>query len=199
MELSGKRIYLGHHALPEAKQKYHATVAEWLANGRQLRPDPEEITIKELIARYWAHGEHYYRSAGGATGRELENIADALRPVKELCASQLATQFGPRALRTVRQRMIDAGLCRRTINCRIGRIKRVFRWATSEELIPGEVYHALQAVDGRRRGRSEAKEGQSVRPAADKHVQALKHHVSPQVWAMTSCSCSLLLGPARSP
>ena len=33
VELSGKRFYLGYHASAEAKQKYHAMVAEWLANG----------------------------------------------------------------------------------------------------------------------------------------------------------------------
>lgn len=95
-----------------------------------------------------------------------------------------AAKFGPRALRIVRQKMIEAGLCRRNINCRIGRIKRVFRWAASEELIPGEVYHALLSVEGLRRGRCEAKESQPVRPVPDAHVEAIKSFVSRQVWAM---------------
>jgi len=37
VELSGQRFYLGRHDRPEAQQKYHAMVAEWLAAGRQLR------------------------------------------------------------------------------------------------------------------------------------------------------------------
>jgi len=142
------------------------------------------MTVKELIARFWLHAETYYRDPDGSVSRELDNIRDALRLVKELFALTPAAKFGPRALRTVRQKMIEAGLCRRNINCRIGRIKRVFRWAASEELIPGEVYHALLSVEGLRRGRCEAKESQPVRPVPDAHVEAIKPFVSRQVWAM---------------
>ncbi|MCK6458104.1 MAG: site-specific integrase [Phycisphaerae bacterium] len=184
VELSGKRFYLGYHESPEAKQRYHAMVAEWLANGRQLRLPPEQITVKEMIARYWLHAEQYYRNADGVVSRELENIRDAMRPVRELFATLPAAKFGPKALRTIRQKMIDAGLCRRNINCRVGRIKRVFKWAASEELIPGEAYHALLSVDGLRRGRSEARESKPVRPVPQEHVDAIGPFVSRQVWAM---------------
>lgn len=53
VELSGRRFYLGLHHKPEARQRYNALVADWPANGRQLRVSPREITVKELIARYW--------------------------------------------------------------------------------------------------------------------------------------------------
>jgi len=184
VELSGRRFYLGRHDSPKAQQRYHTLIAEWLANGRQLRLDPRQITIKEMLARYWVYGERYYRNANGTVSRELENIRLALRPVYELYADLPAAEFGPRALRTVRQRMIDQGICRRTINARIGRIKRVFKWAVAEELIPGEVYHALQAVDGLRRGRCAAREGEPVRPVPQEHIDAIKPFVSRQVWAM---------------
>ncbi|MDM8006520.1 MAG: hypothetical protein QUV05_10285, partial [Phycisphaerae bacterium] len=183
VELSGKRFYLGYHASAEAMQKYHTLVAEWLANGRMLRAGPVPITVKEIIARYWLFGERYYRNADGTVARELNNIADALRPVKELYGMQPAAQFGPRGLRAVREKMIQEGLCRRNINCRIGRIKRVFKWAASEELIPGEVYHALLAVDGLRRGRCEAKESDPVRPVPQALIEAIEPFVSRQVRA----------------
>ncbi len=184
VELSGKRFYLGYHESAEARQKYNTLVAEWLANGRQLRASPEQITVKELIARYWVYGEQYYRNADGTVARELDNIVDALRPVKELYGTQPAAQFGPRALRAVREKMIQDGLRRRNINCRIGRIKRVFKWAASEELIPGEVYHALLAVDGLRYGRCAAKESDPVRPVPQAHIDAIEPFVGRQIWAM---------------
>lgn len=182
--LNGQAIYLGRAGLPETEGRYHQVIAEWLANDRQSRVAPDQLTVKELVARYWLHAEKYYRDPDGNVSRELENIRDAIRPVKELFAMLPAAKFGPRALRIVRQKMIEAGLCRRNINCRIGRIKRVFRWAASEELIPGEVYHALLSVEGLRRGRCEAKESQPVRPVPDAHVEAIKSFVSRQVWAM---------------
>lgn len=188
VELSGQRFYLGYHESAEARQKYNTLVAEWLANGRQLRASPDQITVKELIARYWVYGERYYRNADGTVARELHNIVNALRPVKELYGAQPAAQFGPRALRAVREKMIQDGLRRRNINCRIGRIKRVFKWAASEELIPGEVYHALLAVDGLRYGRCAAKESDPVRPVPqalfrkrqdDAMVRQMWHHFWP--------------------
>lgn len=182
--LNGQAVYLGRADKPETERRYHQVIAEWLANDRQSRVAPDQLTVKELIARYWLHAEKYYRDPDGNVSRELENIRDAVRPVKELFAMTPAAKFGPRALRTVRQNMINAGLCRRNINCRIGRIKRVFRWAASEELIPGEVYHALLSVEGLRRGHCEAKESQPVRPVPDAHVEAIKPFVSRQVWAM---------------
>lgn len=42
-------------------------VAEWLAEGRQLRVDPEQITVKELLARYWVHAGQYYRNPDGTS------------------------------------------------------------------------------------------------------------------------------------
>jgi len=97
VELSGKRFYLGYHESPEAKQRYHAMVAEWLANGRQLRPPAEQATVKEMIARYWLHAEQYYRNADGVISRELENIRDAMKPVRQLFADLPAVKFGPKA------------------------------------------------------------------------------------------------------
>ncbi len=195
VELSGKRFCLGFHESPEAKQKYHAMIAEWLANGRQLRAATEEITIKELIAHRWLHAESYYCNSDGIISRELDNIRDAVKPVKELFAELPAVKFGPRALRAVRQKMIGAGLCRRNINYRIGRIKRVFKWAASEELLPGEVFHALLAVDGLRRGRYEARENQPVRSVPQANVDAILPLVSRQVWAMVQLQ---LLTAARA-
>ena len=56
--LNGKAVYCGEHGAPEAEQRYHQVIAEWLASGRQLPGDPDQITVKELIARFWLHAEH---------------------------------------------------------------------------------------------------------------------------------------------
>lgn len=184
VELSGRRIYLGYHAAPTAQQKYHALVAEWLASNRQLRPALDETTIKELIAHYWTYCETYYRSADGHIYNEVIHIQQALRPVKQLYGDRPAVEFGPLALRAVRQKLIERGLCRKSINRHIGRIRRAFKWAASEELIPGSIFHALLSLEGLRRGRCAAAEGQPVRPVPDQHIQAARPLVSRQVWAM---------------
>ncbi len=77
-------------------------------------------------------------------------MVDAVAPVNELYGNLIANDFGPLKLKTIRQHMIDRDLCRTEINKRVGRIKRVFKLAVSEELIVPSVYEGLRSVTGLR-------------------------------------------------
>jgi hypothetical protein len=44
--------------------------------------------------------------------------------------------------------MVEKGWCRRDVNNEVGRIKRMFKWAVENELVPAERLHGLQAVPG---------------------------------------------------
>lgn len=180
----GRRIYLGRHDAPETMQRYHEFVAEYLAHGGQPPVEPEQVTIKELIARFWLHAEQYYIDAHGNPSTEIDAFRYALKPVKELFEHASVTEFGPRALQAVRQRMIEYDWCRSYINKQVVRIKGMFRWAAENELIPGHVYHALQSVSGLKKGRCGARESDPVKPVPIEHVNAVKPFVSKQVWAI---------------
>jgi integrase len=80
--------------------------------------------------------------------------------------------------------MIASGWSRGLINQRIGRIRRVFKWAVGEELTPPSVLQALQAVTGLKRGKSPAKEAGPVRPVPDALVDAVRPFVSRHVWGL---------------
>jgi integrase len=108
----------------------------------------------------------------------------ALKPLKELYGRTTAAEFSPLKLKAIRERMIEGGLCRSEVNQRTGRIKRFFAWAVENEHVPPQVLHGLQAVRGLARGRSNAKESEPVKPVPEAFVDAIKPHVSPQVWAM---------------
>jgi integrase len=75
-------------------------------------------------------------------------------------------------------------LARRTINQRIGVIKRMFKWAVENELVPPDIHHALEAVAGLKAGRSAAKETAPIRPVSDKQVEAALGMVNRYVAAM---------------
>jgi len=53
--LSGKAFYCGKPDDPATEQRYHKALAEWMAAGRQLPAEPNTITVKELLARFWTH------------------------------------------------------------------------------------------------------------------------------------------------
>ena len=60
----------------------------------------------------------------------------------------------------------------------------MFKWGVAEELVNPSVYQALNAVSGLRRGRTEARESEPVRPVPEAYVEAIQEHVSGQVWAL---------------
>ena len=112
-------------------------MAEWIAAGKQLPAEPSAITVKELLARFWTYAEQYYRTLTDGRNKELEQFTLALRPLKELYGETPAVEFGPRSLKAVRQKMIEKGWCRPYVNKQVNRIRHVFKWAVSDELIPG--------------------------------------------------------------
>ena len=113
--------------------------------------------MPKLLIRYWRFAELHYRKDGQPT-QEVVNIRYALRPVKGTVRPHAGRDFGPLALKAIQQRFIRDRICRDQINQRIGKIKRVFKWAVSEQLIPPSVFQALQTVVGLRAGRTDAKE-----------------------------------------
>ena len=94
------------------------------------------------------------------------------------------SEFGPRGLKAVQQALINSGCSRQYINRHIRRIKLMFKWATGEDLIEPSVLPRLQAVAGLRLGRCDAREAEPVKPVADAYVEAIRSHVSSQVWAL---------------
>ncbi|MFH5806171.1 tyrosine-type recombinase/integrase [Alienimonas sp. DA493] len=114
----------------------------------------------------------------------MESIKQSLKPVRALYGGTPAAEFGPKALKAVRAAMVEAGLCRKEVNKRVGRVKRMFRWGVAEELLPPDVRHALDAVEGLKRGRTTARETEPVRPAPDADVEAALTHLPAPVAAM---------------
>ncbi len=187
--INGEHLYLGKFGSPESREKYARLIAELAAgNGPAKVPTPVDgsapaTSVDEVLLEYWRFAKAHYAKNGTSTG-ELENIRAALRPVRKLYGESPAREFGPKNLKAVRQHMIDAGLSRKLINSRVGRIKRFFKWAASEQLVPPSVYHGLQAVTGLTFGRTKARETEPIRPAPDLSVATVVPFVSPQVGSM---------------
>jgi integrase len=92
----------------------------------------------------------------------------------------------------VRDEMVRSGLSRTTVNARVNRIRRVFRWAASVELVPVTVAEALKPVAGLMLWRSDAPESRPVEPVPVEHVEATLRFLSRPVAAMVRLQ--LLLG-----
>jgi integrase len=196
--LGGRRdVLLGKYGTAASRAGYARVIAEWEASGRYLPQSVAtvaDLTINEMVARFWPHAKQHYRHQDGTPTNELNDFKYSLRPLKHFYGDAPAKGFGPLALKAVRQKMIDGyehpkyglqrPLCRGVVNQRIGRIRRMFKWAVENELVPPSVLLGLQAVRGLQQGRSPARETEPVKPVPVTFVEAILPHVRPPVAAM---------------
>lgn len=186
--LDGRDFYLGMYGSEESRAKYDRLIRQWLDGGRQLR-DPANDgavagpTLAEIMLKYWEHAMVYYRKDGEPTSEQCA-IRSALRVVRRMYGDRPAREFGPNALKAVREEFVRSGLYRKTVNDQVGRVRRMIAWAVENEMLEGNQLHALLAVKGLKRGRCEAPEGKKVRPVPIEHVDAVLPHLPAAVAAM---------------
>jgi len=194
--LDGHDNYLGKHDTPESRQKYDRIVAEWLelrsagmptvpaASEGSGNPRFADLTIDELILAFDQHAQTHYRAADGSSTGEADNFKDAFKQLRQFYGGGQARLFGPLALRTVREEMIGEGLARTTINARVRRIRHLFRWGASMELVPVTVCQALATVQGLQRGRTMAPEPEGMSAVPAEIVGKARPFMSPPVAAL---------------
>jgi integrase len=180
VRINGRDHYLGPHGSPESHERYQDLIPEWRIRNCD---DPYTLTIDDLALSYLEHAKQHYRNADRETS-EVHCTRATLRFLVAVAGTTRARGFGPRLLKQVRQRMIDAGLCRTTINSNISRIRCAFRWAVAEELVPVAVLTVLEAVSGLQAGRCRAPDKPPVRSVPQDAIDAIRPFVSSAVWAM---------------
>ncbi|MBN9518959.1 site-specific integrase [bacterium] len=176
------RILPGRYDSPESRAAFARLLLELdVAPAPAARPDPAGVTVNEVLLAFLAHADRHYRDAEGGPSDEVRHLKVACRHVRELYGLTPAREFGPLALKAVRQRFVGQGWNRKVVNARTDRVRRVFKWAVAEELIPVEVYTALATVGGLQKGRTPAPESEPVTPVEDAAVDAtvpfLNRHV----------------------
>jgi hypothetical protein len=186
----------------ESSLEYERLLCQLRAHGGMLPIDAakRDITIAELVLKFMAHAETYYVDpVTKMATSEVVACRDGLRALCRLYAETPAVKFGPLALQALRSAMVSGswlreeersrrvkenrhvGLARTTCNKHVGRVKLLFKWAASIELIPASVYHALATVTGLRRGRSGARETTPVTPVQSAIIDKTLPHLPPVV------------------
>lgn len=186
---SRKDLYLGRHNSPESKRRYRellrsldgAPTEEALA-----RPEPGQATIAYLCASFLRYAFKEYRDGQGRPTGEARNFVDALRLLVELKAESPVASFIIADLRKIREVMIEGGtLCRSTINSRINKIRRVFRWGVEEGFVPAEVWWNLKALAPLQPGRRIVRDSPGSKfPVSDESIERTLPFLPPQVAAM---------------
>ncbi len=178
----GREIYLGKWGSAEARKRYAAFLEEWRA--RQAAPldlvPSQALTISVAVVRFHEWARQRYRHPDGTSTRTADNLKSALRPLRRLYGALPVAQFGPAKLYELQGHLVAEGLSRSTINCRIGHVRRFFKWLVGRELAPATILAGLDAVEAVRAGQG-ARETPRRRPVAWETVAATLPHLTPML------------------
>lgn len=178
--VAGKRYWLGVWGSPASKAAYRRLVAELAVARDTPAPVPirgEVATVADLAARWLAE------ALTGYSQPETANYRAALSHLLAASADTPPAEFGPKALAEVRAAMIRAGWTRQHVNAQVRRVRAVFRWAESREMVPAGKWFQLRSLPGLKAGQG-PREQRVVKPVADDVVEATLPHLSPTVAAM---------------
>lgn len=170
--LNGHDIYLGKYKSASSKRKYEQVTGEWQSNGRKLPLAKEQpVSISELCVSYVQKCRQHYQKNGKATS-EYGAAKSVIRFFREQYGNTNASEFGPICFKAFRQRYIDRGLVRTTINHYMIHVLGVFQLALENEQVSFEVYHRLKCVKRLQKNRSQAKESTKRRAVELTRVEA---------------------------
>lgn len=144
----------------------------------------EILGIASLVRAYMDYANGYYVDSEGNPTSEPVSIKYALKPLVELFPNLPIEEFGPLRLKEVCQKMIESGCCRKLINKRVSIIRRMFKWAVSDQIVSAVILHGLQSVVGLKRGRSKAKESKRVLPVEKRYVYMVLAYTTKTVAAI---------------
>jgi hypothetical protein len=168
--LGGRDVYLGLWRSPESKREYRRLIAEYLAAGGCVRPAAgTPLSVAEVVLAWWRHLEVTYPT-------NLHTYTRAVRVLRDLYSDVDAADFGPLQLKACRDALVRDGLARVTVNRHVAQIQACFRWGVGEGMVAGGVWHALKAIGGLRRGRTEAPDHEARPTRCGRHGG---HHAAP--------------------
>jgi len=187
--IDGHDYLLGAYGSPPADEAYRQLIAQWLVREGPFRPQAvahdNALSIGEVLASYWTYAVAYYGFTGKNKNRgDCHNLRAIIGIVNRRYASLPAAEFGPLDLKAVIAEMVKKGWARSYVNHTIGRLKRIFKWAASEEMIPATAWHGLLAVAGLKRGRTAAVEREPVKPVSADVIEKTREHLRPAMRAM---------------
>jgi integrase len=171
-KVNGRFISLGRGDSSESRTRYAAILADHaqgklLHTARLTSVQPSSLTANQLLLQYATRELPRYSSA------EQHCQKCAMKIARQMFGAVPVTDFGPLKLRLVRDAMVAGDpnardkngkpkprkpWSRSFVNKQIKRLRAVFRWGVSWELVPQAVADALGSVRSLAIGQSTARE-----------------------------------------
>lgn len=182
VEYRKKRYYLGPWKSEIATDAYRDFIAK-VFSAPVDRPVPAVRTIAGIVKLYL---DEIALNHGIGPRSKYAAAKLALKALTADHATDLIESFGPLKLKHLQKKIATEKVTRRYANQTIKQIKAMFRWAATEELIPGDLWHSLLAVRNLRAGESKARESVKKQPVTDAQIDGTIKYVTPMVKTMVN-------------
>jgi integrase len=185
IKFRGATYYLGVWGTPDSHQRYADFVERWRA-GTLSAPltVPSVPTIAALVLAWDTHAPNLLVDGNGQPTREVYCYRLSLNPLLAAHASLPVDEFTPALLDRLRQDMLASGLARKTVNQRVGRIRRVFSWGVTRGIVKEATAAMLDRLPGLRVPRGDALAESVVPPVPWEVVEATLPFLPPSLAAM---------------
>ncbi|WP_373651986.1 tyrosine-type recombinase/integrase [Schlesneria sp. DSM 10557] len=186
VRINGKDHYLGPFGSVESYRAYGDLISQHAAGVPQVAPQSAAgFTVNEIVLAFLRHAQKHYVKDGRTTS-EYDCFCSAVRPLVALYGETQASGpdgFTASKLRAVRDKMIDLGWSRKYINKSCGRIRQVFRFAYSHDLLGSTLAGAavvtnLDAMEPLLKGRCQAVELPPRTAVPRDHIDAIRAKVN---------------------
>ena len=167
-------------AMPSTKPMQIAEAAAWRLIESKTREIERKrlnakdcLTVKELCDEFVKWASTYYKNAKGEPTSMVAAAAYNTREFREMYGEKYVADLEHHDMLALRERLIEDGLGRVTVNRRMWTVKRMIGWALEEDLIYAQTKAELTQVANLKQGRSRAPEGKPVVAAPRDEVEAV--------------------------
>lgn len=218
--IGGRDFYLGPHDSPESIARYAALIIHYQATGLTL-PDDFDLAsldiqaakmlgplspqaaasdqakqpklVRHVTAAYREHIAVKYAEAP----QEIHRLTSICDDLDKHDGNVEAIKYGPLRLQAQRQRWIDSGKARVYCNRLTNAVKRIWKFAVSQELVTSSCWESLRSIEALQVGQTTAHEKEPIGPADIIHVRATAKHLSPIVKSMMRVQIATGMRPSE--
>lgn len=157
--LAAYRLYCG-QLLLHGSDAANATIS-----GNQTGRD-EKIIIATVIRQFLEYADKYYRDQNGKKTTTDARHRHTATTLLDLFAVFPVAEFGPKQIRLFLDTLMSEGLARVTINYRLGALKQIFKWASTNGIISPDDFNRVRDYPALPPGRFGLREPKDIPPVS---------------------------------
>lgn len=201
-KVDGVYYSLGRAGSSDAQKRYaeilarHAdgTLKKIASKTSKAEAPSDGLAVAELLVQYVS------RELSRFSAAEQRCQLSAMKILRQKFGLRPVTDFGPLKFRVVQDAMVNAGWSRSFINRQMKRLRSIFKWGVSWELVPQTLMDSLRTVSSLKPGTSDAPESKPRRAIPEADLQAVRallcerHRDLVDLMLLTGCRPGELLG-----